>query len=134
MKSNFKAKPGGFGAKKKPEELIKYKSETPNIESDSEDEINYIGKEFGKAKQKEVDHFHSQTDLNYYTCIFFKNEEQKKQFYEVAKILDLVDESGRFVKGEDFCDRLNIKIDKVSIKKMGKFAGSKRFSHDEFFG
>ncbi len=136
MKSDFKAKSNKFKSsfgKKAEKDIVKYKSEIPNIESDAQDEINHIHKEFGKSKQKEIDHYKEQTSTDYYSVIFFKNKAQRQQFYELAKILDIVDESGRFIKGESFAEKLNIPLSKVDIKKTTNFKVNKRFNSEEFF-
>ena len=136
MKTEFKSKKQNFTSsfgKKAVKDVIEYTSEKPEIESDSNDEINYLDKEFGKAKQKEIDSFNEQTSTAFYLNVYFKNQAQKEQFLKLAGLLDIVDEHHRFISGQEMCKKLNIPIDKVEIKSKGMFKVSKRFSCDEWF-
>jgi len=129
----FKAKPV-FVKKTKPiKEIIPYKSEKPNIEQDSLDEMEYIHKEFGKQKQKEVDSFHAQVDANYYFCVYFKTKEQKEEFIKNANLTEIFDKGLKYVSGQQFADILKISLTKIKLISKGMFKVSKRFSHSEWF-
>jgi hypothetical protein len=139
MKNEFKVKniniKSNFGKKKVKSirDEIKYTSEKPLLEQDCNDEMNFFDKKFAENKNKEIKSFKDQTSTAYHTCIYFKTEEQKLQFYKLANLLDLVDTSGRFIKGEDFADRLGIKIDKIEIKAKIQFSAGKRFNNENEF-
>lgn len=122
-----------FGKKKPVPEKVEYRSETPDITSDCEDEMNYIHKQFGEAKKKEIESANEQTSTAYHTVIFFKTKAQKEQFYQNAKISELVDPSGRFINGEELAKALNIQLDKVNFKAKTEFKQGKRFNNDKEF-
>ena len=122
-----------FGKKKPIASIVEYTSDVPNLESDCNDEINYLDKEFGKSKQKEINSFVEQTDMGYYLNIYFKNRAQKEQFLEKAKLLDIVDEFHRFLQGEQFAKALGIEIDHIELKSKGYFKAGTRFKNADYF-
>lgn len=136
MANEFKAKKTTFKSNfgvKKVAQLVEYTSETPNLESDCNDEMNFLDKEFGKAKQKEINSFNEQTESSFYISVYFKTNAQKEQFIQAAKIESMIDDTKRFIKGENLADHLGINIDKVEIKTKGFFKAGTKFSNEEWF-
>lgn len=136
MKTDFVSKKTVFKSdfgKKTTKNVVEYTSPAPEIESDCNDEINYLDKEFGKSKQKEIDSFVEQTDMGYYINIYFKNRAQKEQFLERAKLLDIVDEFHRFLQGEQFAKAMGVEIDHIELKAKGEFKQGKRFKNADYF-
>ena len=140
MKSTFKQKDGNkfkpkIKVKKEVNEVdedINYRSEIPDVESDSEDEINYLAKEFGKVKQKEIDYYKKVVNGNYYFTVYFADTEQMNDFIEKAKIKDLFDETNLYLAGKDLADKLNIPIIQKQIKRQGYFKQGKKFDIKNF--
>lgn len=112
---------------KKVDEEIAYKSETPDIESDSEDEMNYLAKEFGKQKNKEYLHFKEVTDGRYYFSVYFADNEQMNDFIEKTKIKELFDSTGMFIAGKEFAEKIGIELIKKVLKRQGMFKQGKKF-------
>lgn len=111
---------------------INYRSKEPDIERDSEDEMNYLAKEFGKAKNAEYLHFKQVTDGRYYFSVYFADNEQMQDFINKTKIEDLFDETGMFIAGKDFAEKLGIEIIKKVLKRQGMFKQGKKFDIRNF--
>jgi hypothetical protein len=135
MKSTFKSN-STFGKKKaKVSEIdseIAYKSETPDIESDSTDEMNYIMKSFQDIKNKEIDQFKRLTDANFYFGVYFADTEQKDEFINAINAAGLFDPSHRFIAGKDLAKLLKIELKERKLKRAGYFGKGKRFDFKDF--
>lgn len=136
MKDTFKSKPKTFGKKtfgvKKSDDLVKYKSLTTDIESDSEDEMNHVVKEFKAAKDAEIAHYDTVTSANYYFSVYFADEAQKNEFIEKVKCKEYFDATEMFIAGKDLADLLSIEIADTKIKRQGYFKKGKRFNLGQY--
>lgn len=106
---------------------INYRSEKPDIESDSEDEMKYIGAKFHEMVSKEKAYFKDVTDGRYYFSVYFADNEQMMDFVNKTGINELFDDTGMFVAGKELAEKLSIPIIQKNLKKQGIFKQGKKF-------
>ena len=136
MKDTFKSSQKTFGKKKfgvkKADDEVKYKSLEPDIESDSEDEMNHVVKEFKAAKDAEIKHYDTVTSANYYFCVYFADEAQKNEFIDKIKSREYFDKTETFIAGKDLADLMGVEISDTKIKRQGYFKKGKRFDLGQY--
>lgn len=136
MKDMFSNSKKAFGKKafgaKKVDDMVKYKSPTPDIESDSEDEMNHVIKEFKASKDAEIKHYDTVTSANYYFAVYFADEAQKNEFIDKVKAREYFDKTETFIAGKDLADLLGIEISDTRIKRQGYFKKGKRFDLGQY--
>jgi hypothetical protein len=125
--SNFKIKYGSQGGKKsifvkQPKTTkIDYPGE-PNLEVDTEVELNELQKQFREKAKKEAELKEKNTSSEYWSCIIFENQEQRDSLYE---LLGLRESDNQYINGKKLIRALELKIAEINEKAPGKFKCNK---------
>lgn len=116
--NNSKINFGGtsFGVKKKPVKIIY--SDKENIEADSLTELNELQIAFREKAKKEKELQDTNTDSEFWSCIVFRNRQQRDQLYEILKISQT---DNQYINGKKLIDALELKINIIEAKQPGKF-------------
>ncbi|MDR1199993.1 MAG: hypothetical protein LBK94_13455 [Prevotellaceae bacterium] len=126
---NYKPEKFVFGQKKKTKQIdVPYSSETPNFESDSKDEVDFLTQKFIEQRKHEEQVKQDNTDSCHYCVLCFKNRLQLEEFYEKAGIdysKDGIDGDCQILNGLKVAKKLKIDISDVNLKTPGKFKCNK---------
>ncbi|HRQ17719.1 MAG TPA: hypothetical protein PL085_11625 [Agriterribacter sp.] len=126
--SNFKIKFGGNKSKPLFEKKVKYAKvqygEAKDIEKDAEMELNELQLAFReKAKAKaEKELQDKNTEGDFFSCIVFKDQNQRDQFLELLGINEV---DGQYINGQKLITALELRIAHLNEKAPGKFRCNK---------
>jgi len=107
-----------FKVKKQPKE-INYKSEVPNVEQDSIDEIS----EITKKRRHETQVFENNTNANFFSCLIFNTQEQRDEF---IKKVGIEVEDGQYINGLELAEKIGITIESKSRPAPKEFKVSSK--------
>jgi hypothetical protein len=101
----------------KPVHKINYPGE-PNIEVDSEVELNELQVAFREKAKAEKDMQVKNTDSEFWSCVVFKTKEQRDSF---LKLLNINEEDAQYINGQKLIKALELRIEQIEEKAPGKF-------------
>lgn len=113
-----------FGSKqKKPlfgnSNLIKLKYANPkNIEADAKMELNELQIAFRDKAKAEKDLQDKNTGGDYFTCIIFKDQDQRDQFFA---LLNITGDDLQYINGQNLIKALEMNIQHIESTTPGKF-------------
>lgn len=101
---------------------VKYNSEDPNIEDDAEVELTELQVKFRENAKREKELKEKNTSSEFWSCIIFKTQEQRDQFYE---LLGVKSDDNQYIDGQKLIKALEMKIETYNEKAPGKFKVNK---------
>lgn len=89
---------------------MSYKSETPDIEADAEEELTELQKAFREKARKEKELQDKNVDTEFWSCIVFKSRQQRDEF---CQLLGVSEEDSQYLNGQKLIKALQLRIEQV---------------------
>ena len=106
-----------------PEIKVEYPKEG-GLQSETKAELTTLQQNYRNSLKATDKTKATATDVEYYSVIYFKNEAQRKEFYDLINASELIKNYNKFIKGEDLAKALNIPLTPVIITPPNKFKSS----------